>query len=162
MTTQIHTSDLQIGMLKDSERWFYLFFTGGVDCGEDPVIEGARFEVPDLVGVVEEAVAHQLPLPRRQPDQVHLLGHTQTVRDPNQITRHFLWQGKKNDYWNRDPRRSGAPQWTRKTHLVLLLETEGPGEEGGGAGVRAHVRDAPRLQRQQGTTEVKRGRSRRF
>lgn len=74
--------------------------TGGVDCGEDPVIEGARFEVPDLVGVVEEAVAHQLALPRRQPDQVH---------------------------------------------LVLLLETEGPGEEGGGAGVRAHVRDAPRL-----------------
>ena len=40
------------------------FFTGGVDCGEDPVIEGARFEVPDLVGVVEEAVAHQLALRR--------------------------------------------------------------------------------------------------
>jgi hypothetical protein len=41
------------------------------------MIEGAGLEVPDLVGVVEEAVAHQLSLGRRQPDQVHLLGHTQ-------------------------------------------------------------------------------------
>ena len=139
------------------------FFTGGVDCGEDPVIEGARFEVPDLVGVVEEAVAHQLALPRRQPDQVHLLGHTHTQFEIR-IKSHAISSDKekKKDYWNRDPRRSGAPQWTRKTHLVLLLETEGPGEEGGGAGVRAHVRDAPRLQRQQGTTGVKGGRSRRF
>jgi hypothetical protein len=40
--------------------------------------------------VVEETVAHQLALRRRQPDQVHLLGHKQTVRDPNQISRHFL------------------------------------------------------------------------
>lgn len=38
------------------------------------MIEGAGLEVPDLVGVVEEAVAHQLGLRRRQPDQVHLLG----------------------------------------------------------------------------------------
>lgn len=37
------------------------------------MIEGARFEVPDLVGVVEETVAYQLALRRREPDQVHLL-----------------------------------------------------------------------------------------
>lgn len=74
--------------------------TRRVDRGEEPVVEGAGLEVPDLVGVVEEPVAHELVLPRQQPDQVH---------------------------------------------LVLLLEAEGSGEEGGGPGVRAHVGDAPRL-----------------
>lgn len=51
------------------------FFTRRVDCGEDPVIEGAGLEVPDLVRVVEQPVAHELALRRRQPDQVHLLGY---------------------------------------------------------------------------------------
>lgn len=41
------------------------------------MIEGAGLEVPDLIVVIEEAVAHQLSLRGRQPDQVHLLGHIQ-------------------------------------------------------------------------------------
>jgi hypothetical protein len=44
--------------------------------------------------VVEEAIAHQLALRRRKPDQVHLLVCTQRNRDPNQIPRHFPWQKK--------------------------------------------------------------------
>jgi len=47
-------------------------------------------------------------------------------------------------------------------HLVLLLEAEGAGEEGGRAGVRAHVGDTPRLQEQRKEEEVKTSCSRRF
>lgn len=72
---------------------------------------------------------------------------TQRVRDPNQISRHFPWQ-KETRIAILLKRR--VPRAAQETHLVLLLEAEGPGEEGGGAGVRAHVRDAPRLQQRRG------------
>lgn len=59
---------------KESNKEGNSFFTRRVDCGEDPMIEGARLKVPDLVWMVEQPVAHQLALRRWKPDQVHLLG----------------------------------------------------------------------------------------
>jgi hypothetical protein len=111
------------------------------------MIEGAGLEVPDLVGVVEEAVAHQLSLGRRQPYQVHLLAHTQFEI---QIKHHAICF----DQMNRNRNRRGAAGahgrraklFEKNTHLVLLLEAERPGEEGRRAGLGADVGDAPRLQ----------------
>ena len=104
------------------------------------MVEGAGLEVPDLVGVVEEPVAHELVLPRQQPDQVHLLGHEEGIRDP--ITHHSMSVTTRIDHYSSRRHCSGETQ----THLVLLLEAEGSGEEGGGPGIRPHVGDAPRLE----------------
>jgi hypothetical protein len=118
------------------EKWS--FSTRRVDRGEEPVVEGTGLEVPDLVGVVEEPVAHELVLPRQQPDQVHLLGHEELEIQSHTIPLSHI----RINHQYSNCRRCRAET---KTHLVLLLEAEGSGEEGGGPGVRAHVGDAPRL-----------------
>jgi hypothetical protein len=64
ITGKSHTTDLQIAMLINREATFP-FVTRRVDYGEDPVIEGIWFEIPDLIGVVEDSIAHQLTLCRR-------------------------------------------------------------------------------------------------
>jgi hypothetical protein len=136
-------------MLMNREATFP-FVTRCVDCGEDPVIEGTWFEIPDLVGVVEDSIAHQLTLRRRKPDQVHLLTHEEDSRSK---WNHTPFPLTDKYYSNRNPTRRDAPSWTRDTHLVLLLEAEGPGEEAGRAGVRAHVGDTPCLQEQRERTK---------
>lgn len=52
------------------------------------MVEGAGLEVPDLVGMVEEPVAHELVIPRQQPDQVHLLGHEEFEIKSHTILNH--------------------------------------------------------------------------
>lgn len=40
--------------------------------GKDPLIEGARFKIPDLIGMVEQSLAHELRPRWREPNQMHL------------------------------------------------------------------------------------------
>lgn len=116
------------------------------------MVEGAGLEVPDLVGMVEQPVAHELVLPRQQPDQVHLFLDTKNSRSNHTP---FSTTQRRNHYSNCRSAGQSPPQ---ETYLVLLLEAEGSGEEGGGTGVRAHVGDAPRLE--EGKKKMRRRRKR--
>lgn len=84
------------------------------DAGEDTLIKRTRPEVPYLVGVREQSLAHELRTVGRQTKQMHL-----TRPDP--IEHHQIKSEKS--------KITLKPK--RLTNLILFLQAEGSGQEAG-------------------------------